>query len=137
MSLCAKCQTPLTVDISPYDEEDDEMNTDAPTASSSTQPVESANTVPDDVHLSCGDHFHWECLLDSYEYSQCPHCSQSIVTQDSTGREKIIVDLNNEGGLQEQIDIAPILREESYLRAYPEERKCRACLLYTSPSPRD
>jgi hypothetical protein len=30
--------------------------------------------------------------------------------------------------LQENIDIFPILQEESYLRAYPEERKCRAFL---------
>ena len=36
--------------------------------------------------------------------------------------------MNNEGGLQESIDIFPILQEESYLRAYPEERKCRAFL---------
>lgn len=41
---------------------------------------------------------------------------------------KILVDLHNEGGLQKQIDIFPILKEESYLHAYPEERKCRAFL---------
>lgn len=36
--------------------------------------------------------------------------------------------MNNEGGLQHQIDIFPILQEESYLRTYPEERKSRAFL---------
>lgn len=30
--------------------------------------------------------------------------------------------------MQKQIDIFPILKEECYLRAYPEERKCRAFL---------
>jgi len=36
--------------------------------------------------------------------------------------------MHNEGGFQKQIDIFPLLQEESYLRAYPEERKCRAFL---------
>lgn len=36
--------------------------------------------------------------------------------------------MNNEGGLQKSLDIFPILQEETYLRAYPEERKCRAFL---------
>jgi len=107
------------MDIEPADNDDD-----ATAAASS-----SSNTVPDDVQLPCGDHFHWECLLDSYEYSKCPHCSQPLTSHDAnTGQDKIVVDLHNEGGKQEGIDIAPILREESYLRAYPEERKCRAFL---------
>lgn len=36
--------------------------------------------------------------------------------------------MDNEGGLQEGFDILPILKEESYLKAFPEERKCRAFL---------
>jgi len=36
--------------------------------------------------------------------------------------------LNNEGGFQENLDILPLLTEESYLRAYPEDRICRAFL---------
>jgi hypothetical protein len=36
--------------------------------------------------------------------------------------------LNNEGGLQEDLDILPLLSEESYLKAYPEDRKSRAFL---------
>lgn len=35
---------------------------------------------------------------------------------------------NNEGGLQEDLDILPLLTEESYLKAYPEDRKARAFL---------
>jgi hypothetical protein len=120
MSACAKCNNPLEVEIS-TDEEDEEMNT--------------TQTIPDDVLLPCGCHFHWECLLDSYELAKCPNCSRDIVSSPpagsssaSQGQQAIIVDLNNEGGMQRQIDIFPILKEESYLRAYPEERKCRAFL---------
>lgn len=36
--------------------------------------------------------------------------------------------LHNEGGRQENLDILPLLTEESYLKAYPNERKCRAFL---------
>lgn len=36
--------------------------------------------------------------------------------------------LHNEGGVQEGLDILPLLEEESYLRAYPEERRARAFL---------
>ena len=34
--------------------------------------------------------------------------------------------LNNEGGLQEDLDIMPLLVEASYLKTYPEERRARA-----------
>jgi hypothetical protein len=36
--------------------------------------------------------------------------------------------VNNEGGFQQSEDLLPLLSEESYLKAYPEERKCRAFL---------
>ncbi|KAK4574222.1 hypothetical protein LTR86_001983 [Recurvomyces mirabilis] len=130
-SACAKCSNPLTLTVDEDDEADDDYDTSMDTST--------PETYPDDVKLSCGDHFHWECLLDSYEYTTCPACNRSIVsTPDHAGpsssssappaEERIIVDLNNEGGLQEGIDIMPILKEESYLRAYPEERKSRAFL---------
>lgn len=130
MATCAKCQESLVVEIDDYDDDDEEEDT-AMTESSAAKPPQ---TVADDVHLSCGCHLHWECLLDSYEYSRCPSCDQTIVSQHQSGSgsadqsEQVIVDLNNEGGRQQAIDIMPILREEGYLRAYPEERKCRAFL---------
>ncbi len=128
MSACAKCDKPLTVEIMPDDNSDVDM--------SASQPGDVTETFPDDVHLqSCGCHFHWECLLDSYEIAQCPSCSREIISAppagsslSAGGQQAIIVDLNNEGGMQRQIDIFPLLQEESYLRAYPEERKCRAFL---------
>ena len=125
MSACAKCDKLLEVEIELEEDSDTEMG-----ASSSG---DATQKVPDDVRLPCGCHFHWECLLDAYELSKCPRCSREIISSpasgsSSTGNQQILVDLNNEGGLQEQIDIFPILKEESYLRAYPEERKCRAFL---------
>ena len=44
----------------------------------------------------------------------------------STGEEQILCNLNNEGGLQEGLDIMPLLIEASYLKTYPEERRGRA-----------
>lgn len=136
MSVCAKCEKPLEVQIEP-DSEDEGQGED--TAMSGGVPSEahslSQTTVPDDVQLSCGDHLHWECLLDTYELDKCPQCSRDITSSPAAASSsatsadpQILVDLNNEGGLQRQIDIFPILKEESYLRAYPEERKCRAFL---------
>ncbi|KAK3657499.1 hypothetical protein LTR56_002273 [Elasticomyces elasticus] len=128
MALCAHCSKRLTISIQPDSDDEQEDPNDA------SMDVDSDETVPDDVHLPCGDHFHWECLLEAYEYTTCPKCNQSIVSSppgsssNSEPEERIIVNLNNEGGLQEQIDILPILKEESYLRAYPEERKSRAFL---------
>ena len=124
MSACAKCQNPLTHEIDDSDNEDIQLN-----------PATAPNTVPDDVELPCHDHFHWECLLDTYEVSKCPACNADITSypaggssSNSDSQPRILVNMNNEGGLQESIDIFPILQEESYLRAYPEERKCRAFL---------
>ena len=45
-----------------------------------------------------------------------------------SGEQQLLCNLKNEGGLQERLDILPILTEESYLKAYPEERKARAFL---------
>lgn len=69
-----------------------------------------------------------QCLLDAYEITQCPGCSSNILGQAPSGTEQILCNVNNEGGLQEAFDILPILKEESYLKAFPEERRCRAFL---------
>jgi hypothetical protein len=125
-SACAKCHSPLTHEIDDSDNEDLQLN-----------PASAPTTVPDDVELPCHDHFHWECLLDSYELSKCPACEAEITSHPASSssnsnaagsQPRILVNMNNEGGLQTDIDIFPILQEESYLRAYPEERKSRAFL---------
>ena len=69
-----------------------------------------------------------QCLLDAYSVTLCPSCGKPLITTTSSGQEQLLCNLKNEGGLQERLDIMPILTEESYLKAYPEERKCRAYL---------
>lgn len=44
------------------------------------------------------------------------------------GGQQVLSHIHNEGGQQQNVDILPLLSEEGYLKAYPEERKCRAFL---------
>ncbi|EME42173.1 hypothetical protein DOTSEDRAFT_133182 [Dothistroma septosporum NZE10] len=132
MSTCAKCSKPLEVEIEQDDEDYEQQDGEDVEMGSGGS---SSQTVPDDVHLKCGDHFHWECLLEAYELDKCPTCARDITSAPAAGSSsaaasnpQILVNMNNEGGLQEQLDIFPLLQEEAYLRAYPEERKCRAFL---------
>ncbi|KAF2877741.1 hypothetical protein BDV95DRAFT_479620 [Massariosphaeria phaeospora] len=125
MATCVACQQPLVIRLEP--DEDDE-NLDTAAASSGKAPAPEPETVPDDVHLNCGCHFHWDCLLEAYEITQCPSCGKEIAATASDGSQQVFCHLHNEGGLQEDLDILPLLTEESYLKAYPEERKCRAFL---------
>lgn len=67
-----------------------------------------------------------ECLLDAYSMNECPNCAKNVTQISNTGAQQIPCNINNEGGLQEGIDIMPILVEASYLKAYPEDRKARA-----------
>ena len=69
-----------------------------------------------------------QCLLDSYSISECPNCGRNLITSTPSGGQQLLCNLKNEGGLQEGLDMLPILTEESYLKAYPEERRCRAFL---------
>ncbi|KAL8965484.1 MAG: hypothetical protein Q9183_003828 [Haloplaca sp. 2 TL-2023] len=118
MSQCTACNQPLTVEI---DSEDDEEEYNVPESSS-------RNVVPDSVELPCGCFFHWACLLEAYELTQCPKCSTNISNFTPAGVEQILCNVENEGGRQEGLDLLPYLKEESYLKAFPEERKCRAFL---------
>jgi hypothetical protein len=69
-----------------------------------------------------------QCLLDAYTVTECPNCNRTLTSVSPNGSQQLLVNLNNEGGLQENLDILPLLTEESYLKAYPEERKARAFL---------
>ena len=60
--------------------------------------------------------------------SECPNCGRNLITTTPSGEQQLLCNLKNEGGLQEGLDMLPILTEESYLKAYPEERRCRAFL---------
>ncbi|KAL8710823.1 MAG: hypothetical protein Q9220_004626 [cf. Caloplaca sp. 1 TL-2023] len=124
MSQCTACGKPLTIEIDREEEEEDDDH--------SATEIADGKIVPDSVELPCGCYFHCylrrECLLDSYEMIRCPHCSKDILSFTSSGLEQILCNLTNEGGRQEGLDILPILKEESYLKTFPEERKCRAML---------
>lgn len=69
-----------------------------------------------------------QCLLDAYSMTECPNCGTNLISTTKLGEQQLLCTLKNEGGLQENLDILPILTEESYLKAYPEERKSRAFL---------
>ncbi|KAF2478353.1 uncharacterized protein BDR25DRAFT_206048 [Lindgomyces ingoldianus] len=124
MAACVACQQPLVLELEPDEDEDVEMGT----SSSGKAPAAAPQTVPDDLHLNCGCHFHWQCLLEAYQVTECPNCGKNIATISSNGTQQVFCDLHNEGGLQKKLDILPLLTEESYLKAYPEDRKCRAFL---------
>lgn len=52
---CAHCQQPLTLEVDYSDDEDENVSMGAASSSAPAQP----KTIPDDVALSCGCHFHW------------------------------------------------------------------------------
>ncbi|KAF2147544.1 uncharacterized protein K452DRAFT_262114 [Aplosporella prunicola CBS 121167] len=122
MSACVACQNPLLLEL---DESDDEHDVCIGGSSSSAA---APKTVPDDVHLNCGCHFHWYCLLDAYTVPECSNCSANLCSVAPDGGQQVLCHINNEGGQQENVDILPLLSEEGYLKANPEERKCRAFL---------
>ncbi|KAF1915969.1 hypothetical protein BDU57DRAFT_515778 [Ampelomyces quisqualis] len=124
MSVCVACNNPLEVEI----ERDEDEEHDAGASFSGKGAAAAPETYPDDVQMTCGCHFHWDCLLEAYEITECPHCGKNIASASSTGAQQVVCNLRNEGGLQEGLDILPLLSEESYLKAYPEDRKCRAFL---------
>ncbi|KAK0701508.1 hypothetical protein B0T21DRAFT_397479 [Apiosordaria backusii] len=85
MSLCKACHQPLILQFEP-DSEDESLS-----------PPEDQPPIPDDLHLPCSCHFHWQCLLD-----QSPT------------------------GMQENLNILPHLTEESHLLSHPSHRPARA-----------
>ncbi|KAK8153401.1 hypothetical protein BKA80DRAFT_284766 [Phyllosticta citrichinensis] len=126
MNACAACHDPLVVEIDP---QGDDVDVPAAASSSSAAAAAAPQTVPDDIHLvACGCHYHWQCLLDAYSVTECPGCGASIVSQAADGGQQVLSNIDNEGGAQQNVDILPLLSEEGYLKAYPEERKCRAFL---------
>ena len=69
-----------------------------------------------------------QCLLDAEPISECPNCNTHLTTASETGKQRLLCNLNNEGGFQQNYDLLPVLKEEAYLRLHPEKRKCRAFL---------
>ncbi|KAK3902237.1 hypothetical protein C8A05DRAFT_15688 [Staphylotrichum tortipilum] len=124
---CESCADFLVFTLSP---DDDDPNP------SSSAPA----TIPDDLALPCGCHFHWQCLLDKSASITatltCPNCASylpsggpSSSSSSSTAAQptpSILTHYTNEGGVQPSLDIYPTLLEESFLSANPSARPARA-----------
>jgi len=54
MDICVACHRPLVLEIDDLDEDKD-----VGMGGSSSAAATAKETVPDDVALSCGCHFHW------------------------------------------------------------------------------
>jgi len=140
MATCKVCSQPLFLDLDP----DDFDEATASVAGDST-------TVPDDLELRCGCHYHWQCLLDlSSQVAlslKCPSCDTRLVsTPDGPSatnpifpnrhqNPQILTRYVNEGGPQDNLDILPLITEEAYLDANPTARPARAYLVKLTNSP--
>jgi hypothetical protein len=122
-TCCKLCEDPLVVEV---EDEDDNAG---------------PQTVPDDLELTCGCHFHWQCLLDQSSgvanSLKCPSCHSPLAEHSAgpsatssslqtTSGVSVLSRYTNEGGFQEGLDILPAIREEAYLEAHPEARPARA-----------
>ncbi|KAI9167309.1 putative phospholipase C20G8.02 [Paramyrothecium foliicola] len=128
MSHCKACDEPLVLRVG---EDDEDVND-----------IEAGEeTVPDDLQLPCGCHFHWQCFLDessSVAVSlKCPSCDQYLPRNEAgpsttnqflhtTSGASILTRYTNEGGTEENLDILPSVTEEAYLQNNPEARPARA-----------
>ena len=130
--VCKVCEDPLVLSLDLEDSDHEETTQE---------------TVPDDLLLSCGCHFHWQCLLDQASEVatdlKCPSCatyllvtstsappagasSSSSSSAPSQTTNSIPTRYTNEGGAEDNLDILPTLIEESYLAVHPEARPARA-----------
>jgi hypothetical protein len=128
-SHCKACNDPLVLRLGEDDEDPNQSGTGA------------EETVPDDLELPCGCHFHWQCFLDESPTValslKCPSCEKylpgneagpSVTNQflHTTPGASIVTRYTNEGGVEENLDILPSVTEEAYLQSHPEARPARA-----------
>jgi hypothetical protein len=57
MATCVSCHDHLILELEPEDEDEEDVEMGESSATGEHAPT--ARTVPDDVHLNCGCHFHW------------------------------------------------------------------------------
>ncbi|KAK3995742.1 hypothetical protein QBC44DRAFT_259004 [Cladorrhinum sp. PSN332] len=123
MATCKVCSDPLTLTLDPEESGDE------------------GQVVPDDLTLPCNCHFHWQCLLDQASTVaislKCPSCdtylpstppgpSSTNAFLSSNSSSQILTTYTNEGGIQPDLDILPVLTEEAFLTSHPEARPARA-----------
>lgn len=58
MTSCATCKQPLVIEVEPDEE-------DQPDQGNGSTSIEQVHTVPDDVQMNCGCHFHWSVFIDA------------------------------------------------------------------------
>ncbi|KAL5585079.1 hypothetical protein FOVSG1_014468 [Fusarium oxysporum f. sp. vasinfectum] len=136
MALCKVCEETLVLRLDPEEDVDDEAGAAGPSTSDSS--------VPDDLELPCGCHFHWQCLLDQSSdvalSLKCPSCTAYLPVNEggpsvtntflsTPPGTAILTRYTNEGGIQENLDILPSITEEAYLESNPEARPARALLV--------
>lgn len=131
MAVCQSCREALVITLAPDEDDTSPHRPDAP-----------EETVPDDLHLPCGCHFHWQCLHDAAAAVAvslcCPSCDTYLLTN-APGPSvtnaylpapphapRLPAHYTNEGGVQDGLDLLPSLTEEALLLAHPEARPARA-----------
>ncbi|PNS16106.1 Ubiquitin-conjugating enzyme E2 6 [Sphaceloma murrayae] len=119
MEICVQCREPLMISV-----EDDH---DEPGVATTSSADVNSHEVPDDIELACHCHFHWQCFLDNNRDQNCPNCGWQVSIPTAAGIQ-LLVNISNEGGFKESENIYPLIVEENYIRAHPEERICRAFL---------
>ncbi|KAF5674319.1 ring finger [Fusarium heterosporum] len=116
MSLCKACEETLVLRLENVDDEAGASNGAGPSTASDA-------SVPDDLELPCGCHFHC-CNTYLPVNNEGPSVTnQFLSTPQGTA---ILTRYTNEGGVQEGLDILPSITEEAYLETYPEARPARA-----------
>lgn len=87
----------------------------------------------DDVELLCGDHFHWDCLIQVSKLTpaeglrSCPTCRKDVLTMTEEG-EKLLVQVRNEGGVTTNYDLGEEILSELALDSNPHLRRNQAFL---------
>lgn len=75
------------------------------------------------------DPLHRQCLLDEspkiFPTLSCPSCNTHLSSSQSP---QVLTRYHNEGGIQDSLDIFPLIKEEAYLSANPAARPARAYL---------
>ncbi|CED85430.1 Zinc finger, RING/FYVE/PHD-type [Phaffia rhodozyma] len=119
---CALCSLPLLVPQEPSSDIEDDEDEETP------------SHLIDDVELPCGDHFHWDCLMNASKISPvdklrfCLFCRQQAVTIADDGSEKLLVHVRNEGGLTSNFDLGEEIRSEIAFDSNPHLRRTEAFL---------
>ncbi|KAB5539354.1 hypothetical protein GE09DRAFT_315811 [Coniochaeta sp. 2T2.1] len=132
---CVACHDPLVMQVDPDSDNESDSGHDhshfhshaGASSSSSAQQQQREETVPDDLQLPCGCHYHWPCALDlSPQIAatlSCLNCNTTLTSSPSTGIQALY---SSEGAESDPIDLLPIIIEEAHLQSHAEERPARA-----------